>query len=428
MASWRLATPLFILLSAACVLDSSGLLLFEPEDDGGPGGGGFGGGATTVGPSTTATTSATSTTTTSSGMGGATSGTGGAGGGVVGWGYRQKVTVTASSASVFVNYQVFVDVPHAKLVGDGQSLPSGDDIYVVHDDGASLEVLPRAVDPSTSWNEETTRVWFKVQAPIAENGSDDTYWLYYGNPAASPPPSDPADVFIIFDQFDGPLAANWTHAAIGSGATGDATVMDGRLHIGGQTGEIYGTSDSFYFASRGLMTATNVAVRAKVVGSGGSFPGFSILGGTMIRQTTSAESRFILAAPAEGTYLTYQDPDGDEYPANRTNTYRLSTGGDADEEPVLDTAMVTPVVVEATLYGTTGRSRYANDGLAFSPIGPSHTFAAWNPAAYRVGLAFANDGSDNGHAEVDWFLVRSFVDPEPTTALDVVEPGLHTLP
>jgi hypothetical protein len=424
MRVWRLATPLLALFAAACVLDSSGLLFSDADDDGTSSTtGGFGGQPATTG-ATGGTTNVTTSTVSTGGQGGAsTSGTGGDGGGIVGWSHRMNVTVQALTAPVGTGYSVHVDLLHQQLVGAGQALASGDDVYVVHDDGTTLEVIDRVVDPSSGWNQGQTRIWFETRAPIAAGASDGGYWIYFGNPAAIPPPSNPNEVFLFFDDFSG--AFGWTQEAIGSGASGTAATMNGNLRIQGQTGEIFYQDDSFYFA-RLSVTNGDVAVRARVLNAGGTLPGYAVLGGVMIRQTNNDSTRFILATPAGGAYLTTNNPPN--YPANRASTYRLAFENNAAEQTANDSAGLLPVVVEAARYGNVGRSRYANDGLSFVQLGTPVTFTQWNNASYLAGIAFANGGAGTGFVDVDWFLARAYVDPEPTTALGTPETGPFTLP
>jgi hypothetical protein len=68
--------------------------------------------------------------------------------------------------------------------------------------------LDRFKDPPTAWTTSTTRIWFKLQAAIAANGSNNNYYLYYGDLQASPPPANGDYVFLDYE--DGTSLAGWT--------------------------------------------------------------------------------------------------------------------------------------------------------------------------------------------------------------------------
>ena len=71
--------------------------------------------------------------------------------------------------------------------------------------------LDRVVDPALPWNNPlaNTKIWFRLQAPIAAAGTDSThYFLYYGNLSASNPPAYGPNVFL--DYQDGTVLDGWT--------------------------------------------------------------------------------------------------------------------------------------------------------------------------------------------------------------------------
>jgi CSLREA domain-containing protein len=113
----------------------------------------------------------------------------------------------------------------------GKSLASGDDIRVVHKSGASLNEIDRALDPLSSWDSATTTIWFKLVDPITASSSDTNYYLYYGNDSASSPPDEWASIFLVGDDFnDGSLTAGLstsTNGAASINETGSEAVIDG---------------------------------------------------------------------------------------------------------------------------------------------------------------------------------------------------------
>ncbi len=121
--------------------------------------------------------------------------------------YRRRLTVTAGASAVPAGYSVAVTFDHAALVTAGKSLSSGDDVRIRYWTGTQWVELDRFKDPPTAWNTSTTRIWFKLQAAIAANGSNNNYYLYYGDLQASPPPANGDYVFLDYE--DGTSLANW---------------------------------------------------------------------------------------------------------------------------------------------------------------------------------------------------------------------------
>jgi hypothetical protein len=118
------------------------------------------------------------------------------------WMYRQPINVTAGANGTPGAYAVSISFDHASLVTAGQSLPTGDDIAIIGGDGVELD---RVLDTGGGWNTATTTLWFQV-APALDANATTQYWLYYGNPAATMPPANASNVFLLADSFEGSLA------------------------------------------------------------------------------------------------------------------------------------------------------------------------------------------------------------------------------
>ena len=124
--------------------------------------------------------------------------------------YREPITIVAVNA-VASGYAVSLTFNHAALVTLNKSLLSGDDVRVRYWNGTSMTELDRVVDPTSAWNNPitNTKIWFRLQAPIAAAGTDSThYFLYYGNLSASNPPAYGPNVFL--DYQDGTVLDGWT--------------------------------------------------------------------------------------------------------------------------------------------------------------------------------------------------------------------------
>ncbi|HEX9892743.1 MAG TPA: DUF2341 domain-containing protein, partial [Gemmatimonadales bacterium] len=130
--------------------------------------------------------------------------------------FRQQVTVTAGSAAVPIDYSVRVTFNHAALVSGGKSLASGNDIRVVFWNGASWVELDRMLEPGSAWNNASTALWLKTQAAIGASGSDNNYYIYYGNSGAGAPPANGNNVFVFYDGFETGDLTGWTGNSVGN--------------------------------------------------------------------------------------------------------------------------------------------------------------------------------------------------------------------
>ncbi|MFQ5551500.1 MAG: DUF2341 domain-containing protein, partial [Gemmatimonadales bacterium] len=144
--------------------------------------------------------------------------------------YRKQITVTANGAAVPIDYSVSLTFDHASLVAAGKSLTNGDDIRIIYNDGSGGLELDRWLDPDSSWNSSTTRIWFKLQAAISSSGSDSNYYMYYGDPSATNPPADPTKIFFFYDGYESGTFSAWGGVSAGAGDTN--TVVTSTVHTG----------------------------------------------------------------------------------------------------------------------------------------------------------------------------------------------------
>jgi hypothetical protein len=114
--------------------------------------------------------------------------------------YRRRITVVNNATSTLsMNYSVSVTIDTASWVSSGKLMPNDNDLRVVYDSGSGLVELDREVD---GMGTASTQVWFKTQASIPANSSDNNYYVYYGNPSAGNPPENEGNVYVWFDDFN----------------------------------------------------------------------------------------------------------------------------------------------------------------------------------------------------------------------------------
>jgi len=151
--------------------------------------------------------------------------------GFVDWQYRKQITVTNNEASELASgYTVKLSLDHQTLVSAGQSLVSGDDIRIVYDNGSATEIDRRLVETS-SWNSDGTEIWFKTQSAIGSELTDANYYLYYGNSLAGSPPSDGADVFAVWDDFNDGDISDWSSGAAGGSLGAEYGAINNKFRI-----------------------------------------------------------------------------------------------------------------------------------------------------------------------------------------------------
>src|SRR3990170_4182158 len=138
------------------------------------------------------------------------------------WDYRRRITVTAGDA-VAAGYAVSLTFNHAALVTAGQSLANGNDVRIRYWNGSKMIELDRVLDPTQAWNSTSTKIWFRLQAAIGASGTNNNYYLHYGNLSAGNPPANGDNVFLDYES--GSTLDGWTrrdscsgsHAASGDG-------------------------------------------------------------------------------------------------------------------------------------------------------------------------------------------------------------------
>jgi hypothetical protein len=151
--------------------------------------------------------------------------------------HRARVTVmnTATSA-LSMNYSVSLTMDTAMMVSSGKVMPSGNDLRVIYKSGSIWVELDREVD---GMNTSSTQIWFKTQASIPANGSDNDYYVYYGNPNAGNPPSNKSNIYLWFDDFNRADKPDITTETSYQEKTGGGTwsIQNGTLRNVGASGD-----------------------------------------------------------------------------------------------------------------------------------------------------------------------------------------------
>ncbi|MBI3963872.1 MAG: hypothetical protein HY341_02630, partial [Candidatus Kerfeldbacteria bacterium] len=116
--------------------------------------------------------------------------------------YRQRITVNAPQ-TVPVGYAVATTVDTDALIAAGQLRADRADWRILYWTGTNWTELDRDVVSPT-----LTR--FALKASIASGGSDSNYYVTYGNPDATDPPENPANVYFSYDDFSTDTTVQYT--------------------------------------------------------------------------------------------------------------------------------------------------------------------------------------------------------------------------
>ncbi len=152
--------------------------------------------------------------------------------------HREKVTIAAETSNVPSGYTQYLEFDHASLVSASKSQADGDDIMIVYWNGSSWTELDRILDPTyygKGWNDNDTRILFKIQAQINAGEIDDNYYIYYGYSTAINPPASESNVWRYYNPCDN--TTGWTTW----GDTQTFTATGGRIEFGD---DVVGTVDS----------------------------------------------------------------------------------------------------------------------------------------------------------------------------------------
>ncbi|MBN2361902.1 MAG: hypothetical protein JXR83_20795, partial [Deltaproteobacteria bacterium] len=103
--------------------------------------------------------------------------------------YRARLALTAQATDVPAGYPLRFAIDHKALVQQGKSRQDGNDLRLCHWNGTTWSELPRVAADRSQWNDEKTTVMLKAAVRIPTGVVDLDYYVYYGNPAATDPPT-----------------------------------------------------------------------------------------------------------------------------------------------------------------------------------------------------------------------------------------------
>jgi hypothetical protein len=313
--------------------------------------------------------------------------------------YRKKITVSAGSESVPSGYSVSVTFDHAALVNavpSSKSLASGDDIRIARWDGSTWTELDRILDESSSWNNASTKIWFRTQAAISASGSDGNYYLYYGNTTPGSLLANKANVFDLWDDFDD--ITNWTKwVDDGDGSSVSATVNSSVVTIDSGGGPLGGLKHNTYAPDNTY--------------------GF----------VAHARTRSVSAVTDDHAPVCwFINPDGETYAyqtrgSSTRNRYVRKDVGCSGCDTIIEEDLSTgPFPGADTWYEyevhrlTDGTMRAFRNGTQQFPPGGGWSIADTSTTSGDFGIG--GESYNGEDYEFDWIWARKLVDPEPSAS------------
>jgi len=287
---------------------------------------------------------------------------------------RLNVVVTGRGAAAPTQYSLSVTIDHARMVATGRSLASGNDVRVVYWNGGGWLELDRRLDDQSAWNNARTVLWFRTQAALGALATDDNYYIYFGNAAAGAPPSNWANVFLFYDDFNDASfdAARWTCTA------GTCTESGGVLNMG--PGSLVRATATYAFGTDTRWECFNRLTSSLPPSGAYDHCGASSvdgwLGDHVVLWASTASHQFETSVAGTQGLGTYTNP--------APTTYELYTN---DREG-------------------SARARFFVDG---SQVGVRTTLIPTSNLRMQIG----NNSGENPGIRTDWVRVRRYVTPEP---------------
>ena len=338
--------------------------------------------------------------------------------------YRSRLTVSTGSAAVDAGYSASITFDHAALVaaGPAKSVASGDDVRIYHWDGGSWTEIDRALEPLSSWNNASTKLWFSLVDPIGATSSDANYYLMYGDSTPIAPPDDWANVFLLGDDFNdstitSELTISLNGAASYSETGGDAVLSGGAADADAgilvrntalASDNQFVIRHKFNHVSGDTVTCCNPEVKIIGIVEDASEP-------TVTGAAENARRRVIVfhRANDNGTHIQYWDTGGN--PVHWDGGNWVAGNGAWGNTLVLNTYYIFELISDGANFHIEVRD-------AAGTLLTSTTNVAWtsvqdlgDPYWFYTGDVYTTAYWHD--AKSDWLYLRDYVGAEPTSAL-----------
>lgn len=330
--------------------------------------------------------------------------------------FCRRVPVSLSSTTVPADYSLSLRVDHAGAVTGGRSLASGEDVRVVaHQSNGSPTELDRVLDMDSAWNQSNTQFWFRHVTP-QQNGTTVAYWIYYdAAPTVARAPQNPDNVFLFHDDFeDGGLDA-WD-VSFGSTSSSGSEVdhFQSQPSCGTGGSRCLRLVPAFYVNPPLFIQARHPDVRNVIVEAHWRTTDPQVAAGLFLRGS-------IVAPGGNGQPTDELEAWSTEANASDLNLWRINAGGgDAQlgstRTGVIPNGAYFRMTVTAHDRRYSARLNGVEMPVATDNARPTAT-GFTGVEAYRV----TSTGAGARRVEVDDYVVRHLVLPEPTLTLGIAQ-------
>jgi len=300
-----------------------------------------------------------------------------------GWKYRRPITIdNSNNTNNLTDYQVLVTVDTASLISTGKMRSDGGDIRFTDSDGVTL--LSYWIQEGI--NTSSTKIWVKI--PSIPASSKKTIYLYYGNPNATSQ-SNGSNTFLSFDDFEDGVITDWTASTL------DISISElGGLQKLSLSSDIYDKGTGAY-RSTIFNDGIEIIAKAKLV-TATTDSGF----GLMLRFSDDSNA-----------YFFYWGIYG-------SGEFRLSKtiGGTATKLAVKD-GTGKPTLGQFYIL----HFAVSPNGTLYVNVEGYNTLQATDTARTSGEVGTYIRGASPAEADYDWFFVKKYIPPEPTTSVSTTE-------
>ena len=291
------------------------------------------------------------------------------------------------------------------------ALNSGDDIRVVFQKttGEIIE-LDRVADV---WYNTNSKIEFKLQSDIALNSNaptDGNYYIYYGNVNAKNPPTNPNNIYSIYDDFsDSDIRSDWKiedHDKVsGTSFTESGNTLN--INAGGvDTYETPTPVDDYAAVYQKTSGDFEVTIKPIYYDNTGVAQNSGIMVKNDITKTQANNGYFIVVNNVDAGYITAWDSNNNGYP-----------------DAIYATSGVTstwPHCLKLRKQGTTFTATYSADCITF--VAMNNRTIADATSSQDVGMyVVSNAGDVLSTVRFDYFKLIKLVTTAPTMSLSAEE-------
>ncbi|MDX1798626.1 MAG: DUF2341 domain-containing protein, partial [Candidatus Lokiarchaeia archaeon] len=179
--------------------------------------------------------------------------------------YRVPINISNTNTKISKGYSLNLSINTAELISTGKLRDDGNDLRIVWYNSTSKTWLELDRVNETNFNSPDTQIWFKTQQQIDSGIYDLNYYLYYGNPYASNPPTNKSKVYDFYDDFTQTNgdADGWTETQGSSW-----TVINNQYRENEFVADRRSILDSY--------TVENASIEVRVMSSGGTNIGLGV--------------------------------------------------------------------------------------------------------------------------------------------------------